>query len=352
MHGKVRYLINNGFIPKDSELLKKIHNGEVNHLAIASSCPDIAGVSFKGLREYQEDRIDVDEVSDFDKLTCLQQNHVINETIAEMQHALVHYHPGSCLLSSIIFPIFNKQQQLIAHHIVTVNLGDSESILITQANDNISLEVLNTSHRLPETAYIEDIRHKKNINVERAFGDKDFPKLIRTADITHKIVKKHENEEHFLMLFSDGVREASELTNELNEIFDIHRYSVSTIAKKISDAAWKSGSHDNISVLVMSLNQYQIKPYALSIYDGHGGDDVSKILSEKFIKSLEKHIRTELAHGPEPEHSNRDTIIKKKKACHVPNPFVKCMSFFRHSKSRLSKHPKSTQEECQQRQYR
>lgn len=325
---KIEYLIHKAIISKDqSDLIHQIQAGNINQYAVKYES-FFAGVSHRGLREDQEDRVDFDELPGFESLSRAQQNYVINKTVFEMQQELHDHKSGSCLLTNIVSPLYDQQQKVTGYHVVTINLGDSESILATLKGQTTTLEELNTSHRLPENSFIEDVHRKKNINIERTFGDKYFPKLIRTADITHKIVKLNGDEKLYLLLFSDGVRECSQLNNEINNVIGYYSYSTNIIADKITQAAWQSGSSDNISVLAMNLNTNIEKPYTLSVYDGHGGDATAKYLAQNFIKQLAKNVNAELTLADIPEILPRDTIIKKNRKCNSTHPIVKCLQFF------------------------
>lgn len=353
----IKYLINNAFVTNKKEIVQQIAEGNITHYGIKCEQAEIAGNSFRGKRKAQEDRIDVAEVPDFQLLTSAQQNHVINKTVADLQYELRNYKPGSCLLTSIIFPVFDQDKQLIAHHIVTINLGDSESILVEENHHDTFIEILNTSHRLPESSCIEEISKKYDLNIERTFGDKNFPKVIRIADITHKTVK-FENETNILIVCSDGVEDGlynrKQLENKIKEIVTLHRYSPTTISQKITDAAWQYGSADNISVLVAALNDKIDRPYALSVFDGHGGHEAAQYLAENFIKRLTRNVQAELALGPEPEHLVRDSIAKKKQTCiKFPKPVASCLEFLTFKeKSPIRKNPPFTEAVSQQRKNR
>lgn len=256
-----------------------------------------ACAEIQGQLAYQEDVILIatQEVSRFNLLSHTDRKKILEETFIQLQDQFgQEYTVGStgCLVVGWI----DEKKDL---QLYTANLGDSSAYLVILTEQNlVSSQRLNKLLHNPEPGNPEYNRlislGRKPVNygvwriqsglaVSRAFGDRDSEEygLSHVVDIDHckKVLKK--NERALVVVACDGLADATLLgAEEIGQVvFENQSKNLSDICIELIKAAFQNGkgSRDNISV---ALFEPAIFPISAAVFDGHGGDQVSKALGE------------------------------------------------------------------------
>lgn len=175
------------------------------------------------------------------------------------------------------------------------------------------------------------VRLNRMLAMTRAFGDNDVgPGLDYTPSIPLPIDIKDDEEEAYLVMFSDGIYESLN-EKDLEKIFNENANN-KNIADEIRQQAENKGSHDNKSVVVVPITQNKLKEdeaiFAM-VADGHGGDQVSNYLAQNFPKVMQKQIDHTISDDEkkkdsdeESSHAETSENAKGKKS-HKNKPHIK-----------------------------
>ncbi len=260
-------------------------------------------VQLWGKRFKQEDRICIGRFNNFNKLNESQRKHVLLNTIKKLQEQITKKDlvGGSTLCGAI----------LTGNKIYTANVGDSLAYLAILDHQGQMFKfyrlnrILHTPTQEKEARRIPDEniysgRLAGRLALSRAIGDNDFEQygLLHEPDEIYVDEYKIPTKGHgFVIVASDGLTEGECLTEELliNLIQDTYLESTEVIASKLAVEAYLNGSTDNISVLIAPLHSTSTGAEYAAVFDGHGGDDVSEYLYQKFDDILKNEIHLSLA---------------------------------------------------------
>ena len=167
------------------------------------------------------------------------------------------YSSGSTCLVNIMY----KYQNEI--HMNILNLGDSRMVILY--NNNVYKQIT-TDHK-PDH-HIEKHRLEKmggeiykdsegvfrigDLSLSRAFGDGDnAPYISQLPDIYYKKITP---DTRYIVMACDGLWDVIN-PDELNTIFDeFSKLNVDNLAISLAELALKKGSTDNVSIIVIEVN--------------------------------------------------------------------------------------------------
>lgn len=211
---------------------------------------------------------------------------------------------GSCFIGNII----------TNEYIYNFNLGDSETWLVGSGkakrinnlhdcNNKFERTRItnlggNISYGGTSTPRVEGI-----LAVTRAIGDNAFN--IRNPIISHEpeFIKSPIQDNDYLVIACDGFREGlaklgrpveKTLADKLTE-YQKNNFSPERMAVELAELAYRSGSRDNISVVVIPLSKIASLtkrfPLFYFVADGHAGHAVSDFLFKNFIRIFQQKIQ-------------------------------------------------------------
>ena len=163
------------------------------------------------------------------------------------------YRSGSTCVISIIYKYDGK---LIME---VINLGDSRCGIIYKNNKFLQITEDNSPDNPKERQRIESMGGKiikdsygisriNGLSVSCGIGDSEINYISHKPDIFRKIIT---NDIKYIILNCDGLVES--LTNE-DIVKYIHKYKKSNnVAKELALKAYKKGSDDNISVIILEF---------------------------------------------------------------------------------------------------
>ncbi|MDR3476467.1 MAG: PP2C family serine/threonine-protein phosphatase [Gammaproteobacteria bacterium] len=252
-----------------------------------------------GRRPTQEDSFVINEFRGLTNLSSLGVSIALNNTIdaLSLQIQEKQLRDGATLCATV----------LCGNILYNANVGDSESFLVIKDKDNnittferlnIELHDLNDSnvdklrrqglkinssnlyandHRLP---YPDG---QDGVNMYRAMGDLIFEHagMSHKADIRMREVFIPEGGSAFVINACDGLTEAMTHEQLKKVLSDNKNKNLDKLALLLANAAYRSGSSDNISVLVTPVTP-GAPPKYLAIFDGHAGTSVSHFLGSHF----------------------------------------------------------------------
>jgi serine/threonine protein phosphatase PrpC len=256
----------------------------------------ITGAAFAerwGNRPTQEDQIRTGKLpTEFRLLTAENRNLVFKNVVKILAEENADAKCGSTLCFSVVDQ----------HKIFVVNVGDSRTILVNCANETILESETHSTH-----LYLKNRR----LAMSRALGD--------AAWHAAKLTAKPDIYEYDTQLVSHVITACDGLTDglSLNQILQIvreahkKRFSNQHIARSLVDAAYTSGSNDNISAIVNTVDPTSEFPTYNLVCDGHGGSNVAEKIARRFhevlVAEIKKQYRLQLIHT---EHfDNKKNII-------------------------------------------
>ncbi len=150
------------------------------------------------------------------------------------------------------------------------------------------------------------------LNVARALGDRFLDSegkqvIISDPEFIDQKFEITPNEEIYIIAACDGLTEVyppksgtctgntAKDVKFLTELFeailpkDVNKSS-HQIAEELANKAYNSGSKDNISVIVRKMDENS-QPFVIGIYDGHGGDRISKFVAEILPNILNEQLK-------------------------------------------------------------
>lgn len=279
------------YIRHDNDYCKTYSTGEMN----------IGLCQIQGDRRSQEDylTVEVEGVKAFHQLPDEAKKIALELTFKQMQEKYGNQkEQGStaCVSTGWI-----DEQQVL--HIVTGNLGDSSAyVVILDEKNQIHVETrLNTLHKptnedeqariLSEDGYIFRGYMNSKLALSRAFGDtaQDGKGISHTPDIHFFEHPLSKNDKAFLIVTSDGLDPIADKIGKL--ISNNKKENAAEIANLLVAFALKEESDDNISAAVMPVSH---TPASIAIFDGHGGEIVSKNISAYFYPALNEEINSML----------------------------------------------------------
>lgn len=268
----------------------------------------------KGKRPTQEDVMTAFTLDDFDQLSDEGRKAVLHATVEALQNETKCYNQeGACMIGTIAW---RQDKTLYAY---TAGLGDSLSYMVEIENDKLNkITRLNNELHKPENekekeriekarGYVHAHRLMGQLAVSGAFGDvklRNFG-LRLTADID---IYQTDAETAFLIVACDGLTEGDVRRpeniglsdQEIGELIAANQNSgLGELSKSLIEAALapafnghqKHASRDNISVAVMKPSE---APTACFVFDGHGGDEVAKLLGARFHVVLREKVQSQL----------------------------------------------------------
>ncbi len=270
---------------------------------------EIGVCEIQGRRPSQEDSliVSVEEVKNFIYLSLENRKQALINTFAELQEKYGQAeNSGSTGCVTIAWleklKTYRNRCKLV---IYTVNIGDSTAyrIVINDKGKSNTIRLNKYLHN-PDRAFEKErlesqhypayyYRLTSGLAVSRLFGDTDSERygLIHDPDIYHDEIILPEKNKNYVVIACDGLTEAGILNEQsigmqITEAV-LENRDLSDIAENLVMTAYAAGSGDNISVGLFKVTK---KPVSVGIFDGHGGNTVSKALGENCYKVLLKHI--------------------------------------------------------------
>lgn len=263
----------------------------------------------RGFRETQEDAVAIDAsatIQLFKTLSKSQHHHVYESTLNHMQ---VQYGQYKTTGSTVCVATAWRDEHTI--YVSTANLGDSAAyIIVLDENHNIAIATrINTLHNpspeFPDYDRIIKMGYKpykdglwrlpSGLAVSRALGDLSSEScgLIHTPETTYDTYPFEKRCAAFLVVACDGLTEQNILNAEkIGHV--IKQYCFETpdkIALALVNAAYDHasgvGSTDNISAIVFPIQEQAI---STAVLDGHGGNQVSKTVSQHLYSTISHHL--------------------------------------------------------------
>lgn len=248
---------------------------------------------------------------------------VLNQTAGKVE---TRKDQGSCACAATAW----IDQDNIHGHVA--NLGDSVAFLITKSPDHVPkffVSALNTElHDLgnhDEVVAIQNgVGRVKNesvvegsesrlfkmggsVAVTRAVGDHTYDEVglshmpaVKQHSIYKSFADIGDHDKVYLVVVCDGAMEhlkgrkdmINAYTNELLDIcrksFGQHEMLPDHLAGAIVQRAREKGSQDDVTAVALEVTPHH--PKTVCVFDGHGGDHVSKKLSQQFNNVLQESI--------------------------------------------------------------
>lgn len=263
--------------------------------------------------------------------TADQAEKFLKDTFSDINYATIGKREGSCGIAVAV----TKDGFL-----TIANLGDSQATLFLIKGEEVSHEVINTLHnpnveseekRLQnfavsygkgENFYFSNNYHSRigfrgcGIAVSRAFGDNFFVNfgLSHEPELYKIDLSKYEGQDKLVLeLTCDGTYEGRENKNHSEWI----KEKKENLAHHINSEARKNGSTDDLTtyVIIIDLNQIKYLQGAVifSVFDGHGGYDVSEkacnILEDKLADLELKNYSTKDSRAEEEKRQKVEKTI-------------------------------------------
>lgn len=271
---------------------------------------EIGITELQGRRDAQEDRVSFGTLEDFEKLSVIEREFVLMNTIEIIEDIIqkenLGIHEGSTLCSTVI----------LSNQIYTSHVGDSGAFICVLDNKGktIHFEQLNQIHHPHREDELERIKQAGGIvtthvlgiprlmgqlALSRALGDRYFESvgLIHDAEICLPcpyIVDIPEGGRGFIITACDGLTEDNKLSFEkICSIIEINQNELpDNIAYQLAMAAYKNGVGDNISVMITPIKPSAQRAKFMTVFDGHGGDQISNLASQLYETILQMQITT------------------------------------------------------------
>ena len=276
--------------PSDYCATAKNESGKIN----------IGLAHIKGHRPSQEDEMkcSVNAVQLFKSLSYATRKLVLVRTFKELQEKYGQTEEGS---TACIATCWTDEKKTL--HVTTANLGDSAAYLvITNRWKSSKVKRLNELHK-PTTPSEKARLDKEKANVfferldgvlavSRAFGDQAFEKngLSHIPEVADCEIQLSAGQQAFVLVACDGLDSLS--LKMLGDIIAKNRNKTpAVIANTLIDKALAANSLDNISVACIPISDLPANtPVSAAVFDGHGGDQVSRDVGEHFYDCLANHL--------------------------------------------------------------
>lgn len=266
----------------------------------------IGGAEIQGKREAQEDSyvsqpLNPEQSQAYLNLDDVQREALLNNICAELSERFENEFSGSTGIMAIISP---KDK---SYHVA--NVGDSQ-ILRVELGETPSCVRQNTLHNPSEPSErkrLEEAGAKimrgriarlyKSINISRTFGDCDFKDIgvISEPEVFKSTFAK---KGFYLILACDGLTEKdclneAQILEKVKQAYQQQDMPLKELANDLAQTAVLKGSGDNVTVLITRPNHHKQEgiPYVMAVFDGHGGDEVSKSLAKHFMKCFDNQLR-------------------------------------------------------------
>lgn len=268
---------------------------------------NIGLISIQGRRRFQEDVMKMERLPSFDKLSPDQQNAVFRTTFHNLQKKHAYsYKSGSTVICANAYIDSNNTL-----HTVVAYTGDSEAYLVihdensgvftkrlnihlhnTEANKAEFSRIKNSNRFISNDGYIANM-----LCITRAIGDSVIlnQKEDHQPELDHFDHPMKPGQRAYLVTACDGLFEGLDEKDKCTFITKHFKNDITPdkAAETLAAAAYSTnGSYDNISVSVLAIIPDMV--LSIAIFDGHGGDDVSKDLGRNFYPELKMNINNAL----------------------------------------------------------
>ena len=287
----------------------------------------IGMAEIQGRRKEQQDWLTaaVKDVANFPNLSEHDRAAVLEETMSMMQTRHGKAKSGGSTANATIAWLDNNNNV----QATTANLGDSTSFLvILDAHNNfVSCNLMHALHSPDPTenpveyqrvrGYVDntsmDVPFKSGVGdswrlgsglaMSRSLGDKfsELYGLSHAAEITVTSQQLAAGQKAFIVVACDGLTELSDqdkvqvskkdIGTEIAKGMQLSA-PMTVLAQNLVNRAYRSGSHDNISVAVFEVTT---TPASAAVFDGHDGSNVSFAAGKDFYPSLTKLIKEKLS---------------------------------------------------------
>lgn len=334
-----KFLVHHGLNMTESEFISVIdHYSEIDPaihqstLSSLSSVATIQGGPSGRLAEYNDSK----------ELVGIKQNedtYVLN-TIDETHFATFNQKQQQLVLENTfktLQDICGDEKYIGSTALVCVvtgntysvaNLGDSRAFVVVRNKSTGEVkkcEAISQPHngknpaeikRLGREKFVQggtyDGRLKRNPNDNYglansgSLGDTDYDDsgITHHPDTYHGTIDVEADEEAFIVLASDGLTDAAQVSKNstdpaahavyLKEKLSTFRGSLQKVAERLTSDAFRDGSVDNITVATVSLDKHNQSTTLTAVFDGHSGRQVSEAAQKNLKKVFEQKIKEEL----------------------------------------------------------
>ncbi len=265
-------------------------------------------VEVRGQRPYQEDAVLVDRSNAelLAKLHPEERKKVQMEAIASLQETV----KDSGFVGSTVnlTTAWTEEQKDGSKNlrISNGNIGDSTAfVIILDKDGNVTQATLvNKLHNSDNPEEKERVENEKGffmhgrviaqggggVAVTRDIGGIEAKGLSRDPEITEETILIPPGGRAFVVAACDGLTERNLDEAKIGALVAAKANagaSPSAIAQDLMNEAYQQGSADNISVMVAEVD----RPITLGIFDGHGGDIVSKKIAREMPQVLMKAMK-------------------------------------------------------------
>ncbi len=190
-------------------------------------------------------------------------NNVFNEVESklEKQHPRACSYTGSTALCGIISKNPNNGKKILW----VANVGDSRAVMLNGSSEILQLSVDHKPNSAPEKKRIEQLGGKSRIkydgsdwrvndlSLSRAFGDVESkPYITHLPQIFKYNLNKNDK---FIIFACDGLWDVVSNKSAVNYILKLQTNNFKgNYAQKLAEKAIKEGSTDNVTTVVMFLN--------------------------------------------------------------------------------------------------
>jgi len=274
-----------------------------------NTATEIGVCEVMGHRHSQEDAIDVDVpvVAPFAKaLNVEKQKLVLSEAMRRVQ-ATTGTHVGGATATCAIAWLDESH----VCHVTTANIGDSSTYrIIVKMHGEIDIVKLTTNHNPDQpqelsriklfvdedaramTGYILSDDKTHGVNVSRSLGDREYEGagLIHIPDIVHHTKHLARVDKAYIVVACDGFDVIGDKLDVFKKVFksilDLN-LSLGEMANRLVVEALEKDSTDNITLAIFAVGA---EPISASVFDGHGGAQVSKQAAQAFYAALHSAI--------------------------------------------------------------
>ncbi|VVC76483.1 hypothetical protein AQUSIP_17960 [Aquicella siphonis] len=266
---------------------------KVDYLAMDSES-GIGITELWGIRNTQEDRVAFGRLAELQGLSPKDVEAVLCNTPLIIQKLVtaneLGLHQGSTLCTSVVQ----------GNQVFTANIGDSTAFAcVIDKNGKVTLTQLNKVIHHPENGRLRSKKSGTTLSVSRAIGDRQFEEegLMHESDFYADTIAIPNGGRAFIITACDGLMDpAWNMSREEIEKFIESIYSknpgISAIllSQLLAEEALRRGSTDNISVMAVEMKPEKKTPVFMSVFDGHGGDEISEALSQLYEPVLKSQI--------------------------------------------------------------
>lgn len=270
-----------------------------------------------GRRSTQEDRIIACLLPEFVGVTQADAKLVLTDTPHILQQILTKHHVGLHQGSTLCATLMR------GNNVYTTNIGDSTAFsCVIDKFGKTKLKLLNPILHRPIGGRLIKLKTGSSLAVSRALGDLQFEEegLKHDADFYVDKIDIPVGSKAFVINACDGLMDEywkmsmKELEAFIKKIHKKHTHLEPDIfSLMLAEEAYKRGSTDNISVMVTPIHPKDTKPKLMVILDGHGGDEVSEILSQLYLPVLQHQLLLAKFHHHYPEQAGELKRLLQKK---------------------------------------